>query len=141
VNNVEGKAYGKATGWYIKHYKYSEWWNPGHPFRSTRLSAGSVIELANKNLYSSTSPSWTAQVQDRIIPISTCPVKAPLWTLFSTQQLLFDWRRLTYLRKIIQQGYFQKYPVPFATSPIPGALQFWTDAPRWVKCVIECTQG
>jgi hypothetical protein len=24
VNNVEGKAYGKATGWYIKHYKYSE---------------------------------------------------------------------------------------------------------------------
>ena len=30
-----GKAYGKATGLYNKHRKYSEQWNPWHPFYST----------------------------------------------------------------------------------------------------------
>jgi len=29
-----GKAYGKATGFYNKHHKYSEQWNPWHPFQS-----------------------------------------------------------------------------------------------------------
>jgi hypothetical protein len=29
-----GKAYGKATGLYNKHCKFSEQWNPWHPFRS-----------------------------------------------------------------------------------------------------------
>jgi len=35
VENAGGKAYGKATGLYNKHRKYSEQWNPWHPFRST----------------------------------------------------------------------------------------------------------
>ena len=35
MDNVGGKAYGKATGLYNKHRKYSEQWNPWHPFRST----------------------------------------------------------------------------------------------------------
>jgi len=35
VENVGGKAYGKATGLYNKHRKYSEQWNPWHPFWST----------------------------------------------------------------------------------------------------------
>ena len=30
-----GAAYGKATGLYNKHRKYSKQWNPWHPFRST----------------------------------------------------------------------------------------------------------
>jgi len=30
--NAVGKAYGKATGLYNKHHKYSEQWNPWHPF-------------------------------------------------------------------------------------------------------------
>jgi len=34
VENVGGKAYGKATGLYNKHRKYSEQWNPWHPFQS-----------------------------------------------------------------------------------------------------------
>ena len=29
-----GKAYGKATGLYNKHCKYSEQWNPWHPVQS-----------------------------------------------------------------------------------------------------------
>src|SRR5882757_6166875 len=33
VENAGGKAYGKATGLYNKHRKYSEQWNPWHPFR------------------------------------------------------------------------------------------------------------
>ena len=35
VENVRGKAYGKATGLYNKHRKYSEQWNPWHPVWST----------------------------------------------------------------------------------------------------------
>jgi hypothetical protein len=35
VENARGKAYGKATGLYNKHPKYSEQWNPWHPFQST----------------------------------------------------------------------------------------------------------
>jgi len=35
VENAGGKAYGKATGLYNKHRKYSEQWNPWHPFWST----------------------------------------------------------------------------------------------------------
>jgi len=34
VENAGGKVYGKATGLYNKHCKYSEQWNPWHPFRS-----------------------------------------------------------------------------------------------------------
>jgi len=34
VVNVGGKAYGKATGLYNKHRKYSEQWNPWYPFQS-----------------------------------------------------------------------------------------------------------
>jgi hypothetical protein len=34
VENAVGKAYGKATGLYNQHRKYSEQWNPWHPFRS-----------------------------------------------------------------------------------------------------------
>jgi len=34
LGNVGGTAYGKATGLYNKHRKYSEQWNPLHPFRS-----------------------------------------------------------------------------------------------------------
>jgi len=34
VENVGGKAYGTATGLYNKHHKYSEQWNPWHPFWS-----------------------------------------------------------------------------------------------------------
>jgi len=32
LENAGGKAYGKATGLYNKHGKYSEQWNPWHPF-------------------------------------------------------------------------------------------------------------
>ena len=34
VENVRGKAYGKATGLYNKLWKYSEQWNQWHQFRS-----------------------------------------------------------------------------------------------------------
>jgi len=34
LENMGGTAYGKATGLYNKHRKYSEQWNPCHPFRS-----------------------------------------------------------------------------------------------------------
>jgi len=34
VDKAAGKAYGKATGLYNKHRKYSEQWNPWHPFQS-----------------------------------------------------------------------------------------------------------
>jgi hypothetical protein len=34
VENPGGKANGKATGLYNKHRKYSEQWNPWHPFWS-----------------------------------------------------------------------------------------------------------
>jgi len=34
VDNVGGSIYGKATGLYNKHCKYSEQWNPLHPFQS-----------------------------------------------------------------------------------------------------------
>ena len=32
VDNAGGKEYGKATGLYNKNRKYSERWNPWHPF-------------------------------------------------------------------------------------------------------------
>jgi len=34
VDNGWGIAYGKATGLYNKNHKYSEEWNPWHPFQS-----------------------------------------------------------------------------------------------------------
>jgi hypothetical protein len=34
LENAGGKANGKATGLYNKHRKFSEQWNPWHPFRS-----------------------------------------------------------------------------------------------------------
>jgi len=36
VDNAGGKAYGKATGLYNKHRKYSEQWNPWHPYQSAQ---------------------------------------------------------------------------------------------------------
>jgi len=34
VEHAGGKEYGKATGLYNEHRKYSEQWNPGYPFQS-----------------------------------------------------------------------------------------------------------
>ena len=34
VDIAGGNAYGKATGLYNEHCKYSEYWNPWHPFQS-----------------------------------------------------------------------------------------------------------
>jgi hypothetical protein len=34
VQTAARKAYGKATGLYNNHHKYSEQWNPWHPFQS-----------------------------------------------------------------------------------------------------------
>jgi len=34
VENAERKSFGKATGLYNKHHKYSDQWNPWHPFQS-----------------------------------------------------------------------------------------------------------
>ena len=34
MENAGGKAYGKATGLYNTHRKYSEQWNPWHPFQT-----------------------------------------------------------------------------------------------------------
>ena len=34
LENAGGTAYGKATGLYNKHHKYSEQWNPWHPCQS-----------------------------------------------------------------------------------------------------------
>jgi len=34
VENAGGTVYGKATGLYNKHRKYSEQWNPWHPVQS-----------------------------------------------------------------------------------------------------------
>ena len=36
VENAGGKAYGKPSALYNKHRKYSERWNPWHPFWSTQ---------------------------------------------------------------------------------------------------------
>jgi len=36
VENAGGKLFGKATGLYNKHPKYSELWNPWHTFRSAQ---------------------------------------------------------------------------------------------------------
>jgi hypothetical protein len=37
VENAGGKANGKATGLYNKHRKYSEQWNPWHPFQKANF--------------------------------------------------------------------------------------------------------
>jgi hypothetical protein len=47
VENAGGKAYGKATGLYNKHRKYSEQWNPWHPF-SQHTTCNRLNHLANK---------------------------------------------------------------------------------------------
>jgi len=98
----------------------------------TRLSAGTVVTPANENMDGSTSQVWTGQLQNRIIPISSCPVKAPLWTQYWARQWQLDWRWLTYLRNIILQGYYQMYSIPPSTSPISGTSRFWTRTHCWL---------
>jgi len=51
VENAAGKAYGKATGLYNKHRKYSEQWNPWHPFQSTH-------DLQQAQLFSQQTKTW-----------------------------------------------------------------------------------
>jgi hypothetical protein len=36
VEPAGGKSYGKTTGLYNKHRKYSEQWNPSHPFQAAQ---------------------------------------------------------------------------------------------------------
>ena len=54
VENTGGKAYGKATGLYNKHRKYSEQWNPCHPFQS----ANNVQEAQS---FSQQTKTWIDQ--------------------------------------------------------------------------------
>jgi len=54
VENAGGKAYGKVTGLYDKHRKYSEQWNPWHPFRS-------AYYFQQAQLFSQQTKTWIDQ--------------------------------------------------------------------------------
>jgi len=54
VENAGGKAYGNATGLYNKHRKYSEQWNPWHPFRSAH-------GFQQTKLFSQQTKTWIDQ--------------------------------------------------------------------------------
>jgi hypothetical protein len=54
LENAGGKAYGKATGLYNKHHKYSAQWNPWHPFRSTH-------DLQQAQSFSQQTKTWIDQ--------------------------------------------------------------------------------
>jgi len=54
VENAGGTAYGKATGLYNMHHKYSEQWNPWHPFQST-------LDCQQAQSFSQQMKSWIYQ--------------------------------------------------------------------------------
>jgi hypothetical protein len=54
VQYAWGKAYGKVIGLYNKHRKYSEQWNPWHPFRSTH-------DVQQTRLFSQQMKIWIDQ--------------------------------------------------------------------------------
>jgi len=54
VENAVGKAYGKATGLYNKHRKYSEQWNPWHSFWSAH-------NFQQARLFSQQTKTWIDQ--------------------------------------------------------------------------------
>jgi hypothetical protein len=54
VENLGGRAYGKATGLYNKHRKYSEQWNPWHPFQSAH-------DLQQAQSFSQQTKTWIDQ--------------------------------------------------------------------------------
>jgi len=54
LENAGGKAYGKATGLCNKHRKYSEQWNPWHPFWSAH-------DLQQPQSFSQQMKSWIDQ--------------------------------------------------------------------------------
>jgi len=54
VDNTGGRAYGKATGLYNKHRKYSEQCNPWHPFYSTH-------DFQQAQLFSQQTKTWIDQ--------------------------------------------------------------------------------
>jgi hypothetical protein len=54
VDSVCRKAYGKATGLYNQHRKYSDQWNPWHPFRLTN-----TVQLAQS--FSQENKAWIDQ--------------------------------------------------------------------------------
>jgi len=54
VENAGGKAYGKATGLNNMHRKYSEQWNPWHPFRS-------AYDFQQAQLFSQQTKTWIDQ--------------------------------------------------------------------------------
>jgi len=54
VENAGGKAYGKATGLYNKHRKYSEQWNPWHPSQS-------AYDIQQAQSFSQQTKTWIDQ--------------------------------------------------------------------------------
>jgi hypothetical protein len=54
VEHAEGKEYGKATGLYNKHCKYSERWNPWHPLQSAH-------DFQQVNSFSQQTKTWINQ--------------------------------------------------------------------------------
>jgi hypothetical protein len=54
LENAAGKAYGKATGLYNKHRKYSEQWKPWHPFRS-------AYDFQQAQMFSQQTKTWIDQ--------------------------------------------------------------------------------
>jgi len=54
VENARGKAYGKATGLYNKHRKYSEQWNPWHSLQSAH-------DLQQAQSFSQQTKMWIDQ--------------------------------------------------------------------------------
>jgi hypothetical protein len=54
VENAGRKTYGKATGFYNKHRKYSEQWNPWHPFETAH-------DLQQAQSFSQETQTWIDQ--------------------------------------------------------------------------------
>jgi len=61
VDNVGGKAYGKPTGLYNKHRKYSEQWNPWHVFQSAHniQQAQSFSQQTKTSIHQHLGVDWT----------------------------------------------------------------------------------
>jgi hypothetical protein len=80
VENAGRKAYGKATGLYIKHHTYSEQWNPWHP-----LWSGHDFQLA-QSLRQQTK-TWRDQHLRR--GLDNCKLE-PFQTAEALQKLLYE---------------------------------------------------
>jgi len=127
VGNASGKVYGKATGLYSKHCKYSEQWNPWHSCQFAHNFQQAQLGILPTEMWL----DWHLWYHTGTVKIQSIQSADTLPKLLSDMNFnlgddSWNWGWLTYRLNSIPPGYIQIYTVSLSRSLISAIHRLYS---------------